>query len=350
MDNTPETNNPFALMTPAKALETFIMGEAVSRCLQVIAKLLIADHLSQAPATTEVLARETSTHAPSLYRLLRTVASVGVFQEDEQGRFHMTPIAELLRSDVPDSMQPWLVLRGEEWHRSSWNKLYDTVSTGKTAFNIAHNEGLFDYLKHDPDAATVFNRAMAATKNFTQAIVDAYNFDDAHKIIDVGGGYGSLLHAILQKNTHLQGVLYDTKKVTEQAKKGIEDAGLGARCEIVAGDFFSEVPMGADVFLLRRIIHDWDDEKSIKILKNCRRAMNNGAKLLLAETIIERGNAPSPGKFYDIDMMVMVGGLERTLDEYTVLFEAAGFTLTNVVSTKSNMSILEGQPKHAHSE
>jgi len=343
MNDTPETNNPFASLAPEKALETFIMGEAVSRCLQVLAKLLIADRLAQSPETAEVLARETSTHAQSLYRVLRTVASVGVFREDEQGRFHMTPTAELLRTDVPDSMQPWLVLRGEEWHRSSWNKLYATVSTGETAFNIAHNEGLFDHLKHDPDAATVFNKAMAATKGFTQSIVDAYDFSGTQKIIDVGGGYGSLLSAILQKNTHLQGILYDTKKVTTEARKGIEDAGLASRCEIIAGDFFSSVPSGADTFLLRRIIHDWDDEKSIKILKNCRQAMDNGGKLLLAETIIEHGNALSPGKFYDIDMMVMVGGLERTLDEYSVLFEAAGFTLTNVVSTKSNMSIMEGQ-------
>jgi len=344
MNDASETNNPFASMAPDKALETFMMHATVSSCLQVIAKLLIADRLAQSPETAEVLARETSTHAQSLYRILRMVASAGIFREDEQGRFHMTPTAELLRSDVPGSMQPWLVLRGEEWHRGSWNKLYNTVCTGDTAFNIAYGEGLFDYLKHDSDAATVFNKAMAATESFTQAIVDAYDFGDAKKVIDVGGGYGSLLQAILQKNTHLDGILYDTKKVTDQAKKGIEDAGLTSRCEIIAGDFFSEVPAGADVFLLRRIIHDWDDEKSVTILKNCRKSMDKGMKLLLAETIIERGNAPSPGKFYDIDMMVMVGGLERTSDEYSALFEAAGFTLTNVVSTRSNMSILEAQP------
>ncbi len=344
MNDTSKANNPFTSLEPAKALETFIMGEAISRCLQVIAKLLIADRLTQSPETAEVLAQETSTHARSLYRVLRTVASAGVFREDEKGRFHMTPTAELLRTDMPGSMQPWLVLRGEEWHRSSWNKLYATVTTGETAFNIAHAEGLFDYLKHDSDAATVFNKAMAATKGFTQAIVDAYDFSSTRKIIDVGGGYGSLLSAILQKNSHLQGMLYDTKEVTDQARKGINDAGLESRCEIISGDFFTDVPEGADTFILRRIIHDWDDEKSIKILSNCRRAMNNNGKLLLAETIIEHGNVLSPGKFYDIDMMVMVGGLERTLDEYSILFEAAGFTLTNVVSTKSNMSILEGQP------
>jgi len=345
MNDTPETNNPFASLAPDKTLETFLMHSTVTSCLQVIAKLLIADRLAQSPETAEVLASETSTHAQSLYRVLRMVASVGVFREDEQGRFHMTPTAELLRTDVPKSMQPWLVLRGEEWHRGSWNKLYNTVCTGNTAFNIAHDEGLFDYLKHDSDAATVFNKAMAATEIFTQAIVDAYDFGDTQKIIDVGGGYGSLLQSILQKNTHLHGVLYDTKKVTDQARKGIEDAGLTSRCEIIAGDFFSNVPSGADTFLLRRIIHDWDDEKSIKILKNCRQAMNdNKGKLLLAETIIEHGNAPSPGKFYDLDMMVMAGGLERTLNEYSALFEAAGFTLTNVVSTKSNMSVLEGRP------
>jgi len=345
MNDASETNNPFTSLAPDKALETFIMGEAISRCLQVISKLLIADRLAQSPETAEVLARETSTHARSLYRVLRTVAGAGVFREDEQGRFHMTPTAELLRTDAPKSMQPWLVLRGEEWHRSSWNKLYNTVCTGETAFNIAYGEGLFDYLKHDPDAATVFNKAMAATDNFSQAIVDAYDFGDAKKIIDVGGGYGSLLQAILKKNTHLQGILYDTKKVTGQAKKGIVDAGLESRCEIIAGDFFTEVPPGADIFLLRRIIHDWDDEKSVAILKNCRKSMDKGMKLLLAETIIEPGNTLSPGKFYDIDMMVMVGGLERTRDEYSALFEAAGFTLTNVVSTESNMSVLEAQPK-----
>ncbi|HHI94424.1 MAG TPA: methyltransferase [Gammaproteobacteria bacterium] len=345
MNDASKTNNPFASLAPDKALETFIMGEAISRCLQVLAKLLIADRLSQSPETAEVLARETSTHAPSLYRVLRTVASVGVFREDEQGRFHMTPTAELLRTDVPNSMQPWLVLRGEEWHRSSWNKLHATVATGNTAFNIAHDEGLFDYLKHDTDAATIFNKAMAATKGFTQAIVDAYDFSDTRKIIDVGGGYGSLLSAILQKNPHLQGILYDTKKVTGQAKDGIEAAGLTSRCEIIAGDFFTEVPAGADTFLLRRIIHDWDDEKSIKILTNCRQVMNADDKLLLAETIIEPGNALSPGKFYDIDMMVMVGGLERTVDEYAALFEKSGLTLTNVVPTESNMSVLESRPK-----
>ncbi len=329
----------------ATDLRRMIVGYRLSQALHVAAKLGIADLLADGPRHAEELAGVTGSHPSSLYRVLRLLASEGVFEELEEGRFTLTPLAEPLRSDAPDSLRARAVFDGEEWNWHPWGNLLHSTKTGGSAFDCTYGVAVFDYLKETPEAATSFDSLMAAqTRPWALSVTDAYDFADIDTLVDIGGGYGALLAAILTAHPHLNGVLVDLPHVVAGARPKLEAAGLAGRCETVAGDFFQSVPDGGDAYMLKHVLHDWDDDRCVSILDKCRRAISNEGRLLVVEILITTGNEPDYGKYLDLNMLVLTKGRERTEEQYRTLFEAAGFTLSRVVATHSELSIIEGRP------
>ena len=329
----------------AADLRRMIVGYRLSQALHVAAKLGIADLLAEGPRRAEDLAGVTGSHPSSLYRVLRLLASEGVFEELEEGQFTLTPLAEPLRSDAPNSLRARAIFDGEEWNWHPWGNLLHSTKTGGSAFDHTYGVAVFDYLKETPEAATSFDSLMAAqTRPWAISVADAFDFADIGTLVDVGGGYGVLLAAILTAHPHLKGVLIDQPHVVAGAGPKLEEAGLAGRCETVAGDFFQSVPDGGDAYILKHVLHDWDDDRCVSILGNCRRAISNEDRLLVIEILIAPGNEPGYGKYLDLNMLVLTKGRERTEEQYRTLFEAAGFTLSRVVATRSELSIIEGGP------
>jgi hypothetical protein len=324
---------------PPVALLQLVTGYWVSQTIYVAAKLGIADLLKDGPQHSDELAQATGTHGRSLYRLLRALASVGVLAEAEDGCFGLTPLGEYLQTGTPGSVRAITINHGERLYRP-WGDLLHSVRTGEPA--VKH---IFKCLAQNPESAVIFSEAMAEiTTQVSTAVVAAYDFSRFSKIVDIGGGNGTLILSVLQANPKMSGVLFDLPYVVEDAQKHIEAVGLTGCCEIVAGDFFASVPSGGDAYILKNIIHDWDDEHALKILQNCHSAMAENGKLLLVEEVILPGNEPSFGKLVDLNMLVMAGGGERTEAEYRALFAVAGFTLTNVIPLQSSfgLSVIEG--------
>ena len=311
----------------AADLRRMIVGYRLSQALHVAAKLGIADLLAEGPRRAEDLAGVTGSHPSSLYRVLRLLASEGVFEELEEGQFTLTPLAEPLRSDAPNSLRARAIFDGEEWNWHPWGNLLHSTKTGGSAFDHTYGMAVFDYLKETPEAATSFDSLMAAqTRPWALSVADAYDFADIGTLVDVGGGYGALLAAILTAHPHLKGVLVELPHVVAGARPKLEEAGLAGRCQTVAGDFFQSVPDGGDAYILKHVLHDWDDDRCVSILGNCRRAISNEDRLLVIEILIAPGNEPGYGKYLDLNMLVLTKGRERTEEQYRTLFEAAGFT------------------------
>lgn len=330
-------------LPPPLVLMQLATGYIVSQALYVAAKLRIADHLKDGPRTSDELAQAVGADARFLYRVLRALASLGVFAEVEDGRFTLTPTAELLRTNVPGSLHAMVVWMNEPFHWRVYEETLEAVKTGKLAFEQVFGMEPFPYFVENPDVAKIFDNAMTSFSLMSApAVTAAYDFSSIKKIVDVAGGHGLLISSILKANPDLRGVLFDMPTVIEGAGPLIEEAGVAARCEKVAGDFFESVPAGGDAYIMKHIIHDWDDERSLAILRNCHRAMTEGGKLLLVEVVLPPGNEPSFGKIMDIEMMLLPGGTERTEAEYKELFAKAGFQLTRVVPTASPVSLIEG--------
>ncbi len=329
---------------PRELMQRMMTGYWISQAIYVAAKLRLADRLADGPQPIAVLAEATGTHNQTLYRLLRALASVGIFAEDGPGNYGLTPTAELLRSDVPGSLWSMAILMGEE-HYHAWGGLLESVRTGKTAFDRLFGKPIFAYLTENPEKARIFDAAMTAIHGReTPAVLDAYDFSGIRVLADIGGGNGSNLIGILGRHPGLRGVLFDLPHVVERAGTALEAAGLADRCASVGGSFFKSIPVEADAYFLRHIIHDWDDEDSGRILRNVRAAMPPGARLLLVEHVLPAGNAPSFGKLLDLNMLIMPGGIERTEDEFRRLYEAAGFRLSRVVPAQDDLSVIEGIP------
>ncbi len=323
-----------------------MFGFAASRAIGVAAELYIADLLKEGAKSAEELALQTGSHPRSLYRVLRACASVGVFSEDSEKRFTLTPLAEPLLSDVPGSLRAFFEMMTTDWQFETWAHLPYSVQTGKPAFDKVHGTSSFEYFWTNEKAGRVFNDAMTSNSAFTSAaMMDSYDFSAVSKLVDVGGGHGLLLASILKKYPQLQGVLFDVLHVVEAAKTTLDAYGVTSRCETASGDFFQSVPPGGDLYIMKHIIHDWNDEQCIGILKNCRNAMATGGKILVMEMVLPEGNTPSIGKFLDLQMMLFLPGCERTEDEYRKLFDKAGFELSRIIPTPSPFSILEGIPK-----
>jgi hypothetical protein len=352
---TESASTPAAREVPAHvALLQMITARWISQAISAAAKLNVADQLAAGPRTIAELAAATRTDAPSLYRLLRALASVGIFAEVDATphtelaarRFSLTPLAEPLRSAAPHSMYGAALMIGEEWQVRAWADLYRSVQTGETAFNRVFGMPFFDFLSSHPEALETFFFAMKSFTAVSQdAIVAAADFSGIETLIDVGGGNATLLAAILKANPSLRGVLYDTDKVVATARPVLDAAGVANRCTILTGDFFASVPARGDACLMKHIIHDWDDAHSVTILSNCRRALPAHGKLFVVEAVIGPGNAPEFGKLLDLEMLVDApGGRERTQDEFQKLFAASGFRLARVVPTASPFAILEALP------
>ncbi|HEV7281004.1 MAG TPA: methyltransferase [Pirellulaceae bacterium] len=330
-------------LPPQEQMNRMLTGYWVSQTLYAAAKLGIADLLVDGPRSADDLAAATNMHAPSLYRLLRAAASVGVFAEDGERRFSLTPLAECLRSDAPQSQRGLAIMNGEEHYRA-WGELLYSVQTGKPSFDHLYGMPIFEFLSKNPEPAAVFDEAMVGVHGReTAAMLEAYDFSGIGTLADIGGGNGSLLSSVLQKVPAMRGLLFDLEGVTARAKERLRAAGLADRCEVASGSFFQSVPSGADAYLMRHIIHDWDDERAATILKNVHRAMKPESRLLLVEMIIPPGNDPSFGKLLDLTMLILPGGKERTEAEYRRLFAACGFELTRIVPTDSEISVIEGR-------
>jgi hypothetical protein len=323
-----------------------VTGCWISQALYVAAKLGIADLLQEGPQSCTRLAETTQTHAETLYRVLRALASVGVFVEDEEGRFSLTPLAEPLRTEAPGSLRAFAIMLGEPEHWRAWEGVLHSVRTGQPAFDHVFGIPLFQYFPAHPEAARVFDDAMTSrSAQENTAIIAAYDFTAAHTVVDVGGGQGSLLAAILDVHPNSCGVLFDLPHVLAPVRTRIERAGQAARWVFVAGDFFAAVPTGGDLYLLKKVIHDWDDERAQQILMNCHTAMSGTGRLLLIEPVIPPGNAPSFNKLLDLLMLVWnAGGRERTEHEHQGLLASAGFRLSRVISTRAGVSIIEAVP------
>ncbi len=306
------------------------------------AQLGIADLLNNGPRSIADLAEATGTHALSLYRLLRALASRGVFHEDADGRFSLTSLAGPLRRDAPDSVHNSLLLAGNEANLRMFANLAYSVRTGQPAFEHLYGKAWYDYLDEQPELAQVFNTMM--TNRSTRAgaaIVDSYDFSRYRRIVDLGGGQGALLARILDRNATVSGVLFDTAQVIASAQGAIDKHVAQGRAEKVAGDFFQAVPQGGDAYVLRFIVHDWDDEHAVTILKNCRQAMAEKGRVLLVELVIPTGNEPSPVKFIDLIMLLTFHGRERTVAEYRDLLRQAGLQLVKIIPAALPFNIIE---------
>ena len=330
-------------LSPSQALLQMTAGHWISQAIYVAAKLGIADLLRDSPKSSEELAQYTGAHPHALYRLLRALASVGVFRERGDGSFELTPRATCLRSDVPGSLRAVAIMRCEPHFWRPCGRLLHSVQTGQPAFDEMYGMRFFEYLAQHPQDATTFGQAMFV--NVAQkhtAVAHAYDFSRFGTVVDVGGGHGALLTAILTTHPHVRGVLFDQPHVVEAARPRITAAGLAPRCDLVSGDFFASVAAGGDAYTLSEILHDWNDPQATIILRNIRRAMPEHGKVLILEQVIPPGNDPHEGKLRDLTMLAILGGLERTKNEFRGLLRDAGFTLAGITQTASPMSVIEG--------
>jgi O-methyltransferase/methyltransferase family protein len=322
-----------------------VNGYQVSQAIHVAAALGIADLLADGARSSDDLAQQAGVDADTLYRLLRALASVGVLHEDDGRLFSLTPVGERLRSDVPGSLHGWAVFVGQPTFWQAWSNLLYSVQTGENAFRHVHGQDVWSYRAERPDESAIFDAAMKSrTGASNAALVEAFDFSRFGTLVDVGGGNGALLASVLASQPALQGVLFDQAHVVAGAGPVLEAAGVADRCRIESGSFFETVPEGGDAYLLKWIIHDWEDEESIAILRVVRAAMSTEARLLIVERDLGAPNADAPSKFSDLNMLVAPGGRERTEDEYAALFESAGFRLVGATRTSSELVVFEGEP------
>lgn len=339
--NTPVESNASA----AAKLREIVYGQRVATMLGVVAELGVADLLKEGPKSAEDLARATKTHGPSLYRVLRALASYDIFFEEDDGRFRLTTAAELLRSDVPGSQRESARALAVKRTWQSWGHMLEAVRTGKTGTEHAFGMNLWEYMAKHPDDAKTFNERMAeGTRREAGEIVKSYDFSGSGKVVDIAGGNGVFLEAILKFNPQRRAILFELPSVIEAAKARLAPA-IAARMELTSGDFFKVVPAGGDVYILKNILHDWDEERSVAILQNCQRAMGKTAKLLVIEGVVPKGNSRSPAKIQDINMLVMTGGRERTEAEHRALLEKGGFRVNRIIPATPATSIIEALPR-----
>jgi hypothetical protein len=321
-----------------------IAGRWVTQMISVAAHLEIADQLKDGARTVEELAAASGSQVQPLYRVLRALASVGIFEETKGRRFKLTPLAATLRGDVPGSMRALAIMGCSDYQAEAWQQLLHGVKTGEMPFRKAHGVSYFEYLEKHPEDLKTFGEAMTnVSMTEHRAIVTAYPFSKLKTLVDVGGGNGSLLGAILAANPKLQGVLFDQPQVSDRARQAahLSAPGVAERCRFEGGSFFEAVPKGGDAYIVKRVLHDWSDEDSARILTNCRNAMNAKGRVLVLDAVIQPGNAADRGKLLDVQMFA-IGGRERTKPGFAALFKEAGLRLTRVIRTSCPLSIVEG--------
>ncbi len=338
-DHTPTPAVQSAETVPAALVLT--TGVWTAQALWAAACLGIADRLAAGPQSREALAAATATLPGPLYRVLRALASVGIFAEQPDGRFANTPESELLRSDVPGSVRDYVIFAGQPWHIAAYGEILHCLRTGRPSADRVLGKPIWEFFAADAEAGRMFNAAMTGiVADVAAAVRDAYDFAGLGTLVDVGGGHGMLVGTVVAANPGLRGVLFDQPHVVEGAGPTLDRLGVRARVTIVGGDFFRELPPG-DAYVMSHIIHDWDDERATAILRTVRRAAAPGTRLLLVETVVPPGNTPAFGKLLDLEMLALPGGVERTELEYRALVQAAGFRLQHVFPTRSFAHIIE---------
>jgi hypothetical protein len=329
---------------PPVVMMGLITGYWVSQAVGVVALLGVADQLGEGPRTSDDLACAVGADPQALYRVLRLLASIGVFDEVSPGSFGLTPLGETLRSEAPGSVRNFAITETAPGHWLPWGRLPDSVRTGRPMAREALGMELFDWYAQNPEEAGFFNAAMGNLSALAAGeLVRVYDFSTVRTVADIGGAHGVLLAAVLRANPTARGILCDLPHVIATAEEVIAAEGLSERCELVSCDFFEAVPEGADLHLLKQIVHDWDDERATQLLRTCHRALVPGGTLLLVEMVIPPDNQPSPAQAMDLNMLVLLGGRERTEEEYRGLLQGAGFRLERVIPTHSPFSVIEAR-------
>jgi hypothetical protein len=330
-------------------LSRMIMSAWVPQAIYTATALGLPDELGTGRKGSADLARKVGAPAGNVHRILRALVMLELCAEPEPGLFELTPMGAYLRADAPDSMRNWALLWGRESIWEGWGRLLDCVKTGEIAPKLISGKSTpFEWMQEDPVGLEIFNKSMAElTGRAARAIAQGFDFTGVRRIVDVGGGHGALLRAILLKYTDMKGVVFDLPYCREGAARLLEEAGLAGRCEFVGGDFFESVPAGADAYIIKSVIHDWNDERSLSILRTCRAAMTEASRLLLVEPLRPETVGTSPIDAIlvgsDLNMMLMTGGCERTDREYRSLLEEAGLRVVRVVATPSAMSVMEAR-------
>jgi hypothetical protein len=330
----------------AATLSSLISGFMVSQAIHAVAKLGVADALTDGPRDIEDLAESCGASVDGLYRTLRCLAALGLFDECGERTFALTSMGSLLCQDAPGSLRPWALLSGESWAREPWGEILHSIQTGRPAFDAVHGTDAYSFLTQSPPAAQLFHAAMISSAGQLLApAIDSYDFSGIDHLIDVGGGHGALLSRVLDAYPTMQGTLVDLPQTVEDARTFLDGQGqgVGGRCKVIAGDFFQTVPPSGDAYALRWILHNWDDTHAVAILGNCRRAMPSHARVLIFERIVPTGNAPADSKVLDLNMMIMQGGRERTEAEFTMLLGRAGLELVGIHRNALPLCIFEAR-------
>lgn len=329
-------------LSPKIAVTQMILGYVTSKAIHTAARLNIADLIAaNGPMNCSELSEKSGAHVESLYRLLRALASIGIFQEARDGKFSLTPMAECLTEHSPDSLKAMSLSTGSVFYKA-YEEFPFAVQTGEGGFKKAFGVPIFDYLTNNPAEGKLFDRMMTDFHgDETEPMVNTYDFSVFKTVVDVGGGNGSVISAVVNKNRSVSGVLYDLPDVIKRSKENIAAWGLSDRIRMESGSFFESVSRGGDAYILRHIIHDWNDKDAVTILTNCRKAMNAGGKVLVVEAVIPKGNDANPFKWLDLTML-MIGGKERTEEQFDNVFSEAGLKLNRIVPFTPVMNVVEG--------
>ena len=329
---------------PQRVLAQLLFGKQLTASLAAIARLGVADHMASEPVPVDELAAKTNAHAPSLYRVMRMLASLGVFRQDGR-KFALTPVSELLRSDAPTSLRYMAMMLGDEWSIKAYAHMADCIRTGGDGITMAYGKQIFEYFAEHPDQLETFQKAMTnGSVIAAQSVLSAYDFSGVKRLADVGGGHGILIASILKRYPEMRGMLFDLPEVVAGVPRS-RLAECGGRLEVEAGSFFERVPEGCDAYLMKNIIHDWSDEHCRTILRLMRERLPHGGRVLVCELMVPDDPGPAPAKMLDIEMLVItVGGKERTKAEFADLFASAGLKLSRVVETPTPTCVIEAVP------
>ncbi|ODN42498.1 methyltransferase [Piscirickettsia litoralis] len=336
---------------PKEQMIDFTLVSLAGQLVGVAAKLGIADMLKDQPLNINELASKVEADTQSLYRLMRPLVALGVFGESSDHKYELTPMSQFLLSDHKDSLRYISMLNAGHMGWKPQGALFDSVKSGKTAFDTIFQSGLYTHLHDNPDDEALFGKAMDNLTNIDlNNIINNFNPSDVNTLVDIGSGEGGLIGGILEKNINIKGILADREEVLAVAKEKLTNRGLSERCQFIPTDFFKSVPSGGDVYLMRKVLHNWDDDKAVKILSNCRLQMHNKAKLLVIDVVVPTDDSGIREKLRDVEMMIYLSGKQRTEKDFKDLFDKAGFDMTDIVSTTGALSsIIEGRPRVTHS-
>jgi len=342
---------PASLLPPALALRQLLFGHRVTRIITVAAQLGLADAMDETPRSVDVLAAAVGADPAALHRLLSALASIGLVTTTAPGHFALTPVGACLRSDAPQGLRSWALMESAEYYQAAWDHLLTSVRNGAPAFEGAVGEPFYRYLdRHPVDGANFSQTMREVTAVIVDAVLAAHDFASVARVVDVGGGYGTLLTSLLQRYPTMRGVLFDTPAVIERARPQIQATGAADRCELIGGDFFAALPAGGDLYLLSRVLMDHDDQASVRLLRNCHQAMAGQGRVHIIQIVLPASEADAArhllfdGAMSNLNMFVLGLGAERTEAQYRALLGSAGFVVTRIIPTRALMSIIEARP------